>query len=161
MFNYKISTVTKSFLLALLLTSLAAAKPARIPQSGLVVTPSANDFETTVTRLNQAIENNKSLTLMLKLDHTQNATSVDLTLRPTTLFIFGNPKAGTPLMQESATLGIDLPQKILVVQDDSGVKLIYNDPTYLASRHDVSGQKKRLQKIGSLLQTLADTAASK
>jgi uncharacterized protein (DUF302 family) len=57
---------------------------------------------------------------------------------PTKLLIFGNPKAGTPLMQARPSLAIDLPLKILVSEDGQGtVWLSYNSPEYLAQRHGV------------------------
>jgi uncharacterized protein (DUF302 family) len=59
-----------------------------------------------------------------------------LPLRPTELLIFGSAKAGTPLMQASQAIGIDLPLKALVFQDAAGkVWLCYNDPRWLAQRH--------------------------
>ena len=59
-------------------------------------------------------------------------------LRPTEVLIFGNPKAGTPLMQANQTIGLDLPLKILAWQDAVGkVWLTYNDPRWLAQRHDL------------------------
>ena len=69
--------------------------------------------------------------------------SLDLRLRPTDLLIFGNAKSGTPLMQQAQTIGIDLPLKVLVWQDDSGTTWVsYNDPAYLARRHSVGEPTK-------------------
>jgi uncharacterized protein (DUF302 family) len=63
-----------------------------------------------------------------------------LPLRPTELLIFGNAKGGTPLMQAEQVIGIDLPLKALVWQDEAGVTwLSYNDPTWLAKRHGLAG----------------------
>ena len=68
--------------------------------------------------------------------HAAGATSAGLELRPTTLVVFGNPVAGTPLMQAVQTAGIDLPLKALVWQDAQGaVHLTYNDPVWIAARH--------------------------
>jgi len=70
------------------------------------------------------------------VDHAKNAVSVGMALRPTELLIFGNPKGGTPLMQENQVSGIDLPVRALVWQDADGrVWLTYNDPRWLAARH--------------------------
>ena len=67
--------------------------------------------------------------------------SVGLPLRPTTLVVFGNPAAGTPLMQAEQTAGIDLPLKALVWQDAGGaVNLSYNDPAWIAARHALGGR---------------------
>jgi uncharacterized protein (DUF302 family) len=71
-----------------------------------------------------------------RIDHTAGAAAAGLSLRPTEVLIFGNAKAGTPVMQSVQTIGIDLPLKALVWQDASGVTwLSYNDPSWLAKRH--------------------------
>jgi uncharacterized protein (DUF302 family) len=81
------------------------------------------------------------LTTFAKVDHSGEAAKVGLEMRPTKLLIFGSPKAGTPLMQASPSLAIDLPLKALFWQDaDSNVWLTYNDPTYLMRRHDVPSE---------------------
>jgi uncharacterized protein (DUF302 family) len=78
----------------------------------------------------------KGMTVFARIDHAAGATEVGLSLRPTEVLIFGNPKGGTPLMQQAQTIGIDLPLKALVWQDASGVTwLAYNDPGWLARRH--------------------------
>jgi uncharacterized protein (DUF302 family) len=158
-------TKFRTFLLLLffVLTLAPLVANPKVDQTfGLVRVPSQNDFATTSKRLVSAIKSKEGLSLIFKFDHSENADSVDLKLRPTVLFIFGNPKAGTPLMEASPSLGIDLPQKMLVVQEDDGsVVLMYNDPSYLASRHGISGQSERLQKISGLLETLAKQAATR
>jgi uncharacterized protein (DUF302 family) len=76
--------------------------------------------------------------------------------------IFGNPKLGTPLMQQAQTLAIDLPQKMLVYQTETGeVFVAYNDPLYLAKRHNVSESREEFARIASALKILAETATGK
>jgi len=73
--------------------------------------------------------------------------------------MFGNPNLGTPLMQNSPVTGLDLPQKILIWQDDQGqVKVSYNDPLYLKNRHGIEGKDEILQKISSALDMLTNKA---
>ena len=135
-----------------------AASVAR--NEGVVTVESANDFETTYDRLVAAIDANPNLTLVAELDHRANAASVGLDLRPTRLVVFGNPALGTPLMQASQTVGIDLPQKMLVYQDAGGrVRVAYNAPAYLARRHDL-GDVATLDAIAAALVGLAEQAAS-
>jgi len=82
----------------------------------------------------------RGLTVFAHIDHAAGAAAVGLSLRPTELLIFGNAKAGTPLMQATQTLGIDLPLKALVWQDASGTAwLSYNDPGFVAQRHGLDG----------------------
>jgi uncharacterized protein (DUF302 family) len=78
------------------------------------------------------------MTVFARIDHAAGAEEVGLPLRPTELLIFGNAKAGTPLMQANQPIGIDLPLKALVFEDAAGrVWLSYNDPRWLAQRHGV------------------------
>ena len=81
----------------------------------------------------------KGMTLFARIDHAAGATAAGLSLAPTELLIFGNAKGGTLLMQSVQAIGIDLPLKVLVWQDASGTTwLSYNDPAYLARRHDLA-----------------------
>ena len=106
-----------------------------MPDDGLVTLKSSNDFAATLERLTAALEA-KGVRVFAHIDHAAGATSAGLVLRPTTLVVFGNPVAGTPLMQAAQTAGIDLPLKALVWQDAQGaVHLTYNDPAWIAARH--------------------------
>src|SRR5690348_15434049 len=80
----------------------------------------------------------KGMTVLARIDHAGAAAKVGMELRPTEVLIFGNPKAGTPLMQAAQTMGIDLPLKALVWQDAAGKAWLgYNDPAWIARRHGV------------------------
>ena len=126
---------------------------------GVVTEASANDFGTTYSQLRAAISGNENLTIIAELDHQANAASVDLELRPTRVIVFGNPALGTQLMQSEQTVGIDLPQKMLVYEDaDGDVFVAYNDPDYLADRHDLDDVSDVNDTIETALSTLADAA---
>jgi uncharacterized protein (DUF302 family) len=104
---------------------------------GLILLQSPHAPKRTADRLAAAIEA-RGMTIMARIDHAAAAQGVGLPLRPTLLLIFGNPKAGTLLMQQAQSTGIDLPLKALVWQDDHDKTwLAYNDPHWLAARHDV------------------------
>jgi uncharacterized protein (DUF302 family) len=78
----------------------------------------------------------RAMTVFGRVDHAANATAAGLSLRPTELIIFGNPKGGTILMQDRQRAGIDLPLKALVWEDADGKAWItYNDPAWIARRH--------------------------
>ena len=86
-----------------------------------------------------AIVTAKGMTVFARIDHAAAAAKAGLALRPTEVAIFGSAQGGTPLMQASQTIGIDLPLKVLVWQDEAGTTWIsYNDPVWIASRHDPS-----------------------
>ena len=76
------------------------------------------------------------MSVFARINHAALAAEAGLTLRPTEVILFGNPRGGTPLMQANQTVGIDLPLKALVWQDEAGQTwLSHNDPDWLAKRH--------------------------
>ncbi len=83
---------------------------------GLTTIPSSYGPEDTMNRL-QAAVTAKGMTVFARIDHAAGARAIGLSLRPTEVLIFGNAKAGTPLMQSAQTIGIDPPLKVLVWQD--------------------------------------------
>jgi len=105
----------------------------------------------------------KGLTVFAQVDHSAGAAAAGLPLLPTDLLIFGNARAGTPLMQANQTIGIDLPLKVLVWQDAAGQTwLSYNDPAWLAARHGLDPTANAtVAAIRSLLQALAAAAVAR
>jgi uncharacterized protein (DUF302 family) len=102
---------------------------------GMKTVASAFGPKDTMDRLEAAVRA-KGMTVFARIDHAAGAAEVGLSLRPTELLIFGNARAGTPLMLAKQTIGIDLPLKALVWQDASGKTwLSYNDPPWMVSRH--------------------------
>ena len=128
-------------------------------QPGLINLKSSHDVKSTADRLETGLKE-KGVTVFLRINHSEGARKAGAKLRPTELVIFGNPKVGTPLMQCSQTAAIDLPQKALIWQDESGqVWLTYNDPQYLAMRHEIDGCKAVLDKVQNALKNFAQAAA--
>lgn len=128
-----------------------------VPDNGLITIEGGTSVEATVACIERAIEDADPM-LIATVDHAENAASVGEDLRPTRLLIFGNPAAGTPLMQETQTVGIDLPQKMLVWEDENGsVNVTYNDPEYIATRHGIDGQEELLDMVSDALATLAES----
>ena len=102
---------------------------------GLTTLPSSHGPKDTMSRFEAEVKA-KGMTVFARIDHAAGAAAAGLPLRSTELLIFGNAKAGTPIMQSVQTIGIDLPLKALVWQDASGnTWLSYNDPGWLAKRH--------------------------
>ena len=129
-----------------------------ISENGLKTKSSPYDVDETVYRLEQII-NDKGLTLFTRVDHSANAEKVGAELKPTQLLIFGNPKVGTPLMECSPTTALDLPQKILVWQnDDNQTHITYNQPQYLKQRHGIHGCDEILAKVSVVLQNITEQA---
>ena len=107
---------------------------------GIVSKPTQHSVDDTVAKIQQMLHA-KGIALFALVDHSGEAAKVGLQMPTTKLLIFGNPKAGTPLMLASPGIAIDLPLKILVAQRADGkVWLSYNDPAYLADRHGLPAQ---------------------
>ena len=124
--------------------------------SGIINTPSNQSVDETVEKL-EGILQAKGITLFALVDHSGEAAKVGMTMRPTKLLIFGNPKAGTPLMVASPSSAIDLPLKLLVWEDgQSKVWISYNSPQYLQKRH---GLPQELLANIAVAGTLAAKAA--
>ena len=104
----------------------------------------------------------KGMTVFARIDHAAGAVAVGLPLRPTELIIFGNAKAGTPLMQADQAVGIDLPLKALVYEDAAGkVWLAANDPRWIARRHGLGATLAgAAEAMAAALDALAKAAAA-
>jgi uncharacterized protein (DUF302 family) len=114
----------------------------------------------TMDRLEAEIHQ-KGMNVFARIDHAAGAAAVGLTLRPTELIIFGNARGGTPLMESSQTVGIDLPLKALVWEDASGKTWIsYNEPGWIAQRHGLANAQPVITKMADLLSTLSRKAGN-
>lgn len=104
----------------------------------------------------------RGMTIFARIDHAAGAAEVGLSLRPTELLVFGNAKGGTPLTRSNQTLGIDLPLKALVWQDEAGNTWVsYNDPAWLAKRHGLdSGAEATTGAMATALQVIAKAATT-
>ena len=101
----------------------------------------------------------KDIGVMARIDHTANAESVDMELRPTELLIFGNPAVGTKLMQAEQTMGIELPMKALAYEDADGqVWLAYEDPAVFAARRGLPADHEVVGKVSGALDKLTSAA---
>lgn len=127
---------------------------------GLITLKSAHSVKDTADKLVDMLEK-KGMSVFIRIDHAAGAAKAGLTLRPTQVVIFGNPKAGTPVMICSQNAAIDFPQKALIAEDEKGeVTLSYNDPAYLAKRHNIQGCDKVLTKISGILSNFAHGATA-
>jgi uncharacterized protein (DUF302 family) len=119
-------------------TTAARRKITKQNMEGLITIQSDYSVEETIDRVVSIVQS-KGMTVFVRINHAVNASNQGLQLRPTELIIFGNPKAGTVLMQDKQTSGIDLPVKALAWQDEAGkIWLTYNDITWVATRHDLT-----------------------
>jgi uncharacterized protein (DUF302 family) len=125
--------------------------------AGLITIRSSNGPEETMNRFEAEVRG-RGMTVFAHIDHAAGAAAAGLSLRPTEVLIFGNARAGTPLMEVAQTFGIDLPLKVLVWRDENGATwLSYNDPVWLAERHGIMPESA--DTLGQMSAALANLAA--
>lgn len=156
----KLFTLTPTALIFILFTSIPSLSFAEKSPAlnGLIKVKSTYSVTETISRLETALLK-KGMTIFKRIDHSAGASKAGLSLRPTELLIFGNPKVGTPLMLCSQTAAIDLPQKALAYEDENNeVWLAYNNPAYMAKRHNIQGCKQAIQKVSNALANFTKVA---
>ena len=123
------------------------------PDNGLVHLSSPFSVAETLKRLETALQS-RGIAIFARIDHSGEAEKVGMKMHPTQLIVFGSPKGGTPVMQASPTVAIDLPLKALVWEDAGGkVWVSYNSAEYLKQRHNIPDELvKNIAVIGPLLQ---------
>jgi uncharacterized protein (DUF302 family) len=128
---------------------------------GLITVDSPLDAAATLHWLETTLTA-KGIAIFAKIDHAANAQAVGLTLRPTTVLIFGNAQAGTKPMQIDQRMGIDLPLKMLVWTDDAGkTHVSYSDPAWIAARYGITSETvPALTAMQGMMTGLADGVAA-
>lgn len=127
----------------------------------MMVSKSPHSVAVTIDRFEAALKE-KGITVVARVDHAVAAASAGMTLRPTQLLIFGNPRLGTPLMQSDQRIGIDLPLKALAWEDDTGQTWLgVSRPSALAARHGISDRAEVVDKLTETLTALATHATGR
>ncbi|HAM49167.1 MAG TPA: hypothetical protein DCP92_00140 [Nitrospiraceae bacterium] len=141
----------------LALTSFVLPALAWAGDNGLVNIPSKYSVPETLDKL-ESIVKEKGIRVFARIDFSGDAEKAGLKMRPSQMLIFGNPKAGTPLMVASPTIAIDLPLKALAWEDQNGkVWLSYNKPEYLKERHGLPDELvKNIAGIKGLVEKAAE-----
>lgn len=121
---------------------------------------SPHSVSETIDRLSAAVED-AGATVFARVDHAAGADTVEMELRPTELLIFGNPKLGTPAMQDSQTAGLDLPLRVLAYADGEGVvHVVYHDPAQLAGLHGLPEDAAYIKTMTGALDKLTGQAVA-
>jgi uncharacterized protein (DUF302 family) len=111
-----------------------------------------------MTALTAGIER-RGLTVFALVDHGGAAREAGLELEDEQVILFGNPRTGTPLMQDDRRIGVELPLRILVWQKSADVCIGYRDPRELSSAYDVRAHEATLDQMAKLLEELATEVA--
>ncbi len=124
-------------------------------ENGIISLPCHASVDETVQKVEAALKA-KGIHLFALVDHSGEAERAGMHMPPTKLLIFGDPKAGTPLMLASPTIAIDLPMKLLVWEDTTGrVWISYNVPAYLQARHALPADLVKVLAGAAVLATKA------
>ena len=134
-----------------------------IADNGLITKQSKYSVSETIDKFETAIKAKSAggWTVFTRIDHAAAAKAAGLEMRPRTVIVFGNPKGGTPQMVKSPTMGIDLPMKALVWQDDQDkVWLSYNSAAYnagiIAPRHGLAVPEPAQKMLEAFLADISD-----
>jgi uncharacterized protein (DUF302 family) len=113
----------------------------------------------TVSRLREAVER-RGITVFDVVDHAGAAREVGLELADEQVLIFGDPRAGTPLMRDDPRVGYELPLRLLVWSDGAGTRIGYRPPGELGERYELAQRDEVLTRMGGLLEQLVAEAVS-
>lgn len=129
-------------------------------KNNMIEIKSNHSFAETVSRLESIIKN-KGLNVFATIDHTKGAEKAGLELKPTTLIIFGNPKVGTLLMQADQSMGIELPLKYLIIENEKNEVLIrYKNPEDFSDQYTLEDRAEIIGNVKKALAGISNAAAS-
>ena len=120
---------------------------------------SRSGYPGTLSRLLDAVAR-RGLTVFAQIDHAAAARAVGMELADEVVVVFGNPRAGTPLMQQDPRIGIELPLRLLLWNNGEQTLLGYNDPRDLSQLYDVAPRAATLNAMSALLEEIAREAAA-
>lgn len=122
---------------------------------------SGRSFSQVLASVRSAIASEGTFTILAEIDHAASAASVGFELRPTVLFLLSNPALAGTLIDAGPTAAVDLPQRLLVYQTESGsVRIVYNDPSWVAGRHGLTTVNDQLRTVRDALATIAEEGAN-
>lgn len=148
----------RSFTLNLALGTALLVTPALADDMIKITSP--HSVSDTIDRLEQAVEG-AGATVFARVDHAAGAAKIDAVLRPTQLLIFGNPKIGTPAMQDAQTIGLDLPLRVLAYENEAGeTVVVYHTPASVADAHGIDTSAPYVQAMTGALGKLTGKATS-
>jgi len=150
--------MTRSLIIAVIFSITSLTGSFAVADNGMITKASKFSVKETLDRLENVLKK-KGITIVTRWSHSDGANKNNIPLRPTELLLFGNPKLGSHMFTSNQTAGIDLPMKALAWEDEKGkVWLTYNDPAYIASRHNITDRPKIVKKMTGALNKLTGIA---
>ncbi|WP_322989931.1 DUF302 domain-containing protein [Hoeflea sp.] len=139
-------------------TLVMATAGSAAADDGWIVKNSDASVEQTADKLVAAVEK-AGAKVFARVDHAAGAKSIDAELADMTLVMFGNPKIGTPILQASPRAGIDLPNRVLIWDEQGQTRIGYLDPAALKTRHKIEGADEAFEVMAGALGKLTDAAS--
>ncbi len=134
--------------------ALAQAAPA---DDGVIKVRSAYSMDETIARIRKDIAD-KGIMFFDQIDQAKLAAGAGITIRPSTLLVFGNPPLGTQFLSSNPYSGLDWPVRLLVLQDQSGVVwAVYTDFAWIARRHQIVDREQQFAMASSVVQSITST----
>jgi uncharacterized protein (DUF302 family) len=145
---------------ALLVAEAFLVSPAGTAQAtddGIVRVKSAYDVQETLKRLKKDVAD-KGIVFFSEIDQAKLAADAGVTLRPSTLLVFGNPPLGTLFITSDPDAGLDWPVRLLVYEDADGqVWVAYTDFAWIARRHGITNRDKEFKMASEVIASIAST----
>ena len=160
------SVPVASLLFALSMPSISIAQEAmskiQVPEDGIVKVKSAYSMDETIARVKQDVAG-KGIMFFMAVDQSKLAADAGITLRPSTLLVFGNPPLGTLFIKANPVAGLDWPVRLLVFEDEKGqVWTAYTDFEYIARRHQIKGMDNdAFQKASGVIASITSSVVMK
>jgi uncharacterized protein (DUF302 family) len=140
-------------------TRAAGAAETEVFENGIVRVKSAYRFAETIERLKGDVRS-KGITFFFAVEQARLAGEAGITLRPSTLLVFGNPALGSQFMTSNPVAGIDWPVRLLVIEDERGdVWAVYNDFRYIARRHGITDRDGAFDKAAEVIASITSAVA--
>ena len=145
------------FAFVLTVTSAAVGKA----EDGIVKVKSAYSVSETIARLKQDIAA-KGIMFFSEINQSKLAANAGVTLRPSTLLVFGNPPLGTLFLTSNPNSGLDWPVRLLVIQDEKGdVYTVYTDFDWIARRHGITDRMEQFATANKVVASITSSVKAK
>ena len=149
-------------MILLVLTTVADAQTTNaVGDDGLVRVKSAYPVDETVARMRQDIAA-KGITFFQEVDQSRLAAGAGISLRPSTLLVFGNPPLGAQFLTSNPYSGLDWPVRVLVLQEpDGSVWVAWTDFAWIARRHHIADRQQQFAMATSVVESITSTIRNK
>ena len=158
--THRLANFGLSLLMLFLVISAVSAARAD-SDDGVVRVRSAVPMAEAISRIKADIAS-KGIKFFSEIDQSKLAANAGVTLRPSTLLVFGNPPLGTLFLTSNPNSGLDWPVRLLVIQDEKGdVYAVYTDFGWIAKRHSITNRKEQFDTANKVVASITSSVQAK